>query len=165
MLSRWGPPPKLGALEEHSIKSSILSTHLKLETRFRLLGVFTEIHRVDLVCTDRPLVNDEDGRRFNSIGDPPYSHQDRAPVRAGPFPRRVILKLLMVSKSAGSLQPLSAHPDHITGPDTLPWATLYFSRYEDLEEFNLRTRAILAIHANLFATLPASAKIVYITLF
>ncbi|KAI0702351.1 hypothetical protein C8T65DRAFT_655505, partial [Cerioporus squamosus] len=203
-----GPPPKLGALDELSIKSSNLSTY-QFETLFRLLSLFTEIHRVELVRTDRPLVGDEDDR-FNSIGDPP-DHIKIAHLSALDIPRRVVLKLLTLTESASSLQTLwydDRHldwnvsddlgalfaaigprrslrrvifgplqifllppwgppqwmPDHITGPDTLPWASLNFSRCEALEEFNLRTRAILAIHANLFATLPASAKFVRITL-
>ncbi|RPD53067.1 hypothetical protein L226DRAFT_563987 [Lentinus tigrinus ALCF2SS1-7] len=55
-------------------------------------------------------------------------------------------------------------PDSSTGPDTYPWASLNFARCEALVEFNLQTFEILTIHAALFATLPASTKIVRITL-
>lgn len=98
-----GPPPKLGALEELSIKSSNLSTY-QFEPLFRLLGLFTEIHRVQLVRTDRPLIDDEDDR-FNSIEDPP-AHIKIVHLSALDIPRIVALKLLMLTESASSLQTL-----------------------------------------------------------
>lgn len=105
-----GPPPQLGALEELSITSSNLSTY-QFEPLFRLLALFTEIHRVKLVRTDRPRIGDEDDR-FNTIGDPP-AHIKIVHLCALDTPRQVVRKLLTLTESASSLQTLWFDDRHL----------------------------------------------------